>query len=208
MAKYKSNVFFCSICCDYFSDSYALKRHNKRNHKWNKFPESFKVDFKGGYVFTCKECGKINRTDIQNLGYCNDECRKIGHKKSWDKHHKSYKRAIWRNRPKNRLSKKTMHKIYYSLTVRDKSTYWKILDDLGYTTKELHNHIESQFGEGMSWDNYGDWVIDHIIPQKAFKYKSVSCPQFQTCWALGNLRPMWAKDNKIKGSKILGVSYA
>ena len=25
-------------------------------------------------------------------------------------------------------------------------------------------HLESQFKEGMLWDNYGDWHIDHRVP--------------------------------------------
>ncbi|WP_214293962.1 hypothetical protein, partial [Escherichia coli] len=35
---------------------------------------------------------------------------------------------------------------------------------LGYTTEDLNLHIESLFDDGMSWDNYGLWVIDHILP--------------------------------------------
>ena len=34
------------------------------------------------------------------------------------------------------------------------------------TIAEFKAHIEKQFKEGMSWDNHGEWHIDHIIPIK------------------------------------------
>ena len=41
------------------------------------------------------------------------------------------------------------------------------------TIEELRQHIEAQFTEGMSWNNYGKWHIDHIIPTK---YKQDGIP--------------------------------
>ena len=39
-------------------------------------------------------------------------------------------------------------------------------DVLKYTPEELISHLEKQFKDGMTWDNYGikGWHIDHIIP--------------------------------------------
>ena len=31
----------------------------------------------------------------------------------------------------------------------------------GFTLGALIQHLESQFYDGMSWDNYGEWHIDH-----------------------------------------------
>ena len=41
---------------------------------------------------------------------------------------------------------------------------------LGCTVPELMKHLESQFNDGMTWDNHGihGWVVDHIKPVKAF----------------------------------------
>ena len=36
--------------------------------------------------------------------------------------------------------------------------------DLGCSIQELKRHLERQFAAGMSWDNYGEWHIDHIRP--------------------------------------------
>jgi hypothetical protein len=43
--------------------------------------------------------------------------------------------------------------------------------------------------------------IDHIVPQKSFDLQDDN--KWRACWALTNLRPMWAKDNLSKGGKIL-----
>lgn len=72
---------------------------------------------------------------------------------------------------------------------------------LGYTSKELQDHLERQFARGMTWDNIGEWEIDHIIPVSHFNIRSVDDPDFWMCWSLTNLRPMWKSDNRKKSSK-------
>lgn len=76
---------------------------------------------------------------------------------------------------------------------------------LGYARQELVAHIERQFTKGMSWERLlaGEIHIDHIIPVSHFRCSSINEPGFKACWALSNLRPMWAKDNLSKQDKIL-----
>ncbi|MFC1453546.1 hypothetical protein ACFLQL_00010 [Verrucomicrobiota bacterium] len=75
---------------------------------------------------------------------------------------------------------------------------------VGYTGDDLKKHLETKFISGMSWDNYGKdgWHIDHIIPKIFFKYKSYKDVEFQYCWSLNNLQPLWARDNMVKGKKL------
>lgn len=75
-------------------------------------------------------------------------------------------------------------------------------DILGYTVDELYKHIESRFQQGMTWDNMGEWHIDHIIPDSQFKYFNVDDEEFKKSWDINNLQPLWAKDNISKGSKL------
>lgn len=72
---------------------------------------------------------------------------------------------------------------------------------LGYTPAELRCHIERQFEPGMSWENKGQWHIDHIVPVSAFRIESIDSPEFRACFGLANLRPVWARVNLSKGSK-------
>lgn len=76
---------------------------------------------------------------------------------------------------------------------------------LGYTETELRTHLERQLLKGMTWDNYGEWHIDHIIPLSSFVITGPECPELRRAWALTNLRPLWAKDNIAKGAKIQGL---
>jgi len=73
------------------------------------------------------------------------------------------------------------------------------LEPFGYTVNVLRSHIEALFEEGMTWDNYGEWHIDHIKPVSAFDFTLKTDLEFIACWQLSNLQPLWAKDNLTKG---------
>lgn len=82
---------------------------------------------------------------------------------------------------------------------------WKTLP---YTSKELKEHLEGQWEEWMSWDNYGTkWHMDHIIPQSKLIYDSVQHPNFLRCWSLENLRPLCSFKNRSKGSYYEGEKH-
>ena len=66
---------------------------------------------------------------------------------------------------------------------------------LGYTKHELKSHIESLFTEGMTWDNYGEWHIDHIKPINSFEENTPP----NVINALNNLQPLWATTREING---------
>ena len=89
----------------------------------------------------------------------------------------------------------------HHLRIKGVAKSHKTFDLLGYTPKELMAHLESQFTDGMSWDNMDEWHVDHIRPQASFNYDSTEHPDFKKCWALNNLKPMWAFDNMSKRDK-------
>jgi hypothetical protein len=73
------------------------------------------------------------------------------------------------------------------------------LNCLGLPVNEFKLYIESLFVEGMNWDNYGKWHIDHIIPLSSVKIEEEI---YQLCHYT-NLQPLWADDNLKKSNKIL-----
>ena len=78
------------------------------------------------------------------------------------------------------------------------------IDELiGCTTKKLARHLELQFVEGMSWDNYGfyGWHVDHIKPCSSFDHTDPE--QVKQCWHYTNLQPLWWEDNLAKSDKII-----
>lgn len=74
---------------------------------------------------------------------------------------------------------------------------------LGYSVKDLMDHIERQFTKGMNWEAFrsGEIHIDHIVPQSSFDTSNKS--EWMSCWCLSNLRPMWARANLEKRDKRL-----
>ncbi len=71
---------------------------------------------------------------------------------------------------------------------------------IGCSPGFLRNHLESLFKPGMTWENRGDWEIDHIIPLSWWDLKNH--PEhmfFASHWT--NLQPMWKKDNHVKGNR-------
>lgn len=99
---------------------------------------------------------------------------------------------------KHRLSKVMSKRIRDCLKVGKKGNSWKELVD--YTYNDLKTHLELQFQNGMSWDNYGKWHIDHKRPVSSFNITSFECNDFKECWSLENLQPLWAIDNLKKGA--------
>jgi hypothetical protein len=73
---------------------------------------------------------------------------------------------------------------------------------LGCSIEYLRHHLENQFTEGMTWDNYGrhGWHIDHIIPVSYFDHNDPE--QQRRTWHYTNLQPLWAIDNLRKSNKI------
>lgn len=70
--------------------------------------------------------------------------------------------------------------------------------DLGCTIQGLLDHLESQFSFGMSWDNYGEWELDHIKPLCLFDLTDPI--QFKEAANFKNLQPLWKIDNQKKGA--------
>jgi hypothetical protein len=82
--------------------------------------------------------------------------------------------------------------------------------NLGTTTLELIgcdretfiSHIEKQFTEGMTWQNYGlkGWHVDHILPLSSFDL-TIEDEVKKACH-FTNLQPLWWQDNLEKGNKV------
>ena len=59
----------------------------------------------------------------------------------------------------------------------------------------------------MTWDNYGKWHIDHIVPRSFFEFTSIEDTEFKYCWSLDNLQPLWSAENITKSNKILSQYF-
>ena len=67
---------------------------------------------------------------------------------------------------------------------------------LGCSIADCMDWLEAQFLPGMTWDNHGEWHIDHIRPCASFDLTDPE--QQKKCFHYTNLQPLWAKDNLSK----------
>jgi hypothetical protein len=99
---------------------------------------------------------------------------------------------------KRPLSARIREGIRQSLIHGKRASWTKLV---GYGADDLRRHLERQFVKGMSWDNFGEWHVDHIVPISRFVFASADDEQFKQCWSLTNLRPLWARENVSKGAR-------
>ena len=86
----------------------------------------------------------------------------------------------------------------FKLSRKDKKG--RTFDILGYTKADFMKRIESTMLDGMSWDNYGDWHIDHITPISHMIKQGITDPAEIN--RLDNLQALWKSENLSKGSKV------
>lgn len=103
---------------------------------------------------------------------------------------------LWRATPEGALIHNARTRIRRAL--RGISKAGRTISLLGCTPEELKSWLEGWFEPGMSWDNYGEWHVDHNRPCESF---DLSDPEQQKrCFNFLNLRPLWAEENIRKGA--------
>lgn len=94
-------------------------------------------------------------------------------------------------RMRNRINKAFKNKGFK----KDSSTE-KIL---GCSFKVFVKHIEHQFIDNMSWENKGEWHLDHIVPLSC----ATTIEGLEKLSHYSNLRPLWAKENIKKSNNLV-----
>lgn len=125
------------------------------------------------------------------------------------------KKQYWENREENIIKSSQYHLSriqtdpYYRFKARCRKRVWAAFNERGYSKRTktfqmigcdqefLISHIESQFRHGMTWENYGDWHLDHKVPFSAAENES----EVELLCHYLNLQPLWASDNVSKSSK-------
>ena len=170
----------CKICRRDIANKY------RKTHKC-KIKESNKVWYEAN-IKEVREKGKkksavYRKNNPEKIKAWYDNWRKNNPDYDKEKHRKNPHIKAWRNVIHNSLSR----------LGKDKEGH--TIDLLGYSALALRNHITSLFTEGMSWGNYGEWHIDHIV--RVSEFDSTTPPSVVN--SLSNLRPLWATTRRING---------
>jgi hypothetical protein len=178
-------------------------------------PEYYYKDFTGKYMVgsVCKICANKRAAEYRA---CPETHNRI--KKQKREHYAANKEAIREKqkeyfaRPETKEKvnahqrKRYAEDVHYRLTNNLRSRMCWVLKGknksestkklLGCSIEELVAHLEAQFQPGMTWDNHGEWQLDHIRPCASFDLSKPS--DQQKCFHYTNLQPLWAKDNRSK----------
>jgi hypothetical protein len=168
--------------------------------------------FLGGKKVSDKKYREKNKERLSN----NHKKWYNENKEKWNEYIKEYReknidkiREIKRTYERTRKSNDPLYKlisnfrtaIYQVLKESNVEKNGHYFEVLKYSPEELISHLETQFKDGMSWDNYGDWHVDHIKAISLHDIKEIGDEEFMKCWSLSNLQPMWGDENIRKSNK-------
>jgi len=172
---------YCKLC---------MKKENKKNY----------INHKDAWYERSKQYSKTD---------ANKKYRREWAKNKYDTNEEHRQQCIKNavNYERKMLDTNIEYKIKHVLRSRIRDALKKHLankyrntDDLtSCTMEELKIHLEAKFTEGMSWENHGEWHLDHIKPCCSFDLKNEE--EQKKCFHYTNLQPLWAVDNLSKGGK-------
>lgn len=107
----------------------------------------------------------------------------------------------YKKRRKTDLNFRLIHNLRSRLcsALKGQTKSKRTLELLGCSILQLRLHLEGRFKSGMTWDNYGQWQIDHIKPLSKFDLTDEK--QLSKAANYKNLQPLWARENIVKGNK-------
>lgn len=126
---------------------------------------------KDGLHPKCREC----RRDYykENIGACKSRSLKrhysITGTELYRKKIREYAKKRRESDPLFKMKGLIRTRVYRALKAKRWNKKSSNLKLIGCSFEEAKKHLTSTFKEGMSWDNHGDWHIDHIIPLDSAK---------------------------------------
>lgn len=146
-----------------------------------------------------KEKNKITRQNIS-----------IEKKREYNKRY--YEKAETKQRIKNYRKERAENEPLYKLTLNirkrisatfrlsgyKKGSKTEVI--LGCSFEHFREYIENKFKEGMCWENYGEWHLDHIVPISL----AINEAQVYELNHYMNFQPLWEGDNLSKGNRFIG----
>lgn len=179
--------YICKLCRNHQFKKYRQENKEKINDKSKKYNQENKEKVKA-----CKEKYRLANKDKLSK---KNKLYKILNREKINQRRKQSRSCNVQQRIKNSLRAR----LWSAVKGVNKSNGTMQL--VGCDISILIKYMESLFLEGMSWDNYGKWHIDHIRPCSSFDLSDTE--QQKICFNYKNLQPLWAEDNLRKGAKVI-----
>lgn len=149
-----------------------------------------------GLRYSCKQCLKPyyeQKKKASKTWYENNRARRIAASSAYQKRMRKIDAVL-----RIRLSLG----VRLSQILRKKGTVKAVgtMKLVGCTRNDLMLHLQDQFRDPMSWNNYGTiWEVDHIRPCKS--YDLTNTDHQKACFHFSNLQPLFKEENRKKSSK-------
>lgn len=184
---------------------YEYSAECKNGERWFS-KERFNIEYEKDKTYI-KQYSKKNRVGLLNYYKKYNKQNSVS-RKMWFIENNEHIRVYRNNLSKKRKEIDPAYKVVclarsrVSKELKNKNIKKRIktLDLIGCSPIELKTYIEKRFLNGMSWNNYGKWHIDHIVPCSSFNLTNEL--ELKKCFHYSNLQPLWAIDNLRKGNKI------
>lgn len=186
----------CKDCKYKNALKWTYNNPDKRKKSIDKFSNSEKaLKYRDSYYKQNKEIiiNKVKEYTLNNKEkvYKRQKNYRLNNRDKIRKNQKEY----YKKHPWIKIWRTTLNSSLQRMKVLKTERTFKLL---GYSSKELKQHLESKFNNNMNWNNYGTyWVVDHIKPIS--KFNKNSCVK-EVC-ALNNLQPLEKIKNLQKYNK-------
>lgn len=187
--KTRKDGFFpqCKICKKVNDKKSYFKNRDKiiyNSKKWTENNKEYRKEYRRQY-------------NIKNKEIENKKCIE------WYKKNKHKVNEWYRNRiatdPLFKLTSNIRGLIRISIKGNGYTKKSKTYQILGCSFEDFKTHLENQFTEGMTWENQGEWHMDHIYPvSRAIDEEHLIKLNHYT-----NFQPLWAEDNIKKSNKLI-----
>jgi predicted nucleic acid-binding Zn ribbon protein len=193
-AKRQLCNLICTVCSKEFKNRAGTQCcSDECREKLNAIKSTFRYKHRQ-YKNTCIECGKDFIKSIQSE-HCSTMC--------YQRHKTKYVRDRYHNDVNFKLAAKLRSRLNKALCGHAKRG--SSVKDLGCSISELKLYLESKWLPGMSWENHGQWHIDHVVP--LFSFNLSDREQLLKACHYSNLQPLWTDDHNKKSAQDLKKYY-
>ena len=180
----------CKSCCSIINKNYRLNNldsfNKTRKLNYIKNIDKNRADKREYYKNHKSEKSEY---DVKYRLLNKDKIKQ--YKKDWE--------FLNKENPIIKIKRNLRRRINHALHGKNKSK--RTFELIGCSPEEFKSHLESLFLKDMSWNNYGEWHIDHILPCASF---NLLIPEEQEkCFHYSNQQPLWKLDNLKKSKNIL-----
>tara|TARA_B100001093_G_C26546981_1_gene892796 strand:- start:93 stop:785 length:693 start_codon:yes stop_codon:yes gene_type:complete len=200
--KNRKDQVFCSERC---ADIQGKEDWKKRNKK--KYLAGERRRKKEKYSTDKNYSSKLKQRSKKRYHSLSDDQKFERNKKNREREDPIKRRKYHKNYQNKRNKEDINHRLAGSLRARVRAAIkrdktiksFSTMKLVGCTIEELKKHLQSQFDNKMSWQNYGSWHIDH--KKAVSKFDLTNSKEQKKCFNYKNLQPLWGTDNLRKSNR-------